>query len=1619
MIRFFNRYRKTIIAFFVLLHCSQIFGSYAVYALTSGPSQPELQGFQPAGTTDMVDLFTGDFSYNIPLFELPGPNGGYPFNLSYQAGAGMDQEASWVGLNWSLNPGTINRQMRGLPDEFKGDGIYTKSSIAPSVTIGLGTGSAVELFGGAMDLSLGFSVYRNNYSGMGYSIDTSIGYGSAVGSSMTAGVGLNLKLDSKEGISVSPSLGLGSRYTGTVGAGADYNSKDGLSSLTFSYSTAGHRSREAVIFENKDIPGQYHVSSKAKRDMSGSATLNFASAGYTPQISLPMRTLNLSTTFKIGASWWGVSPMWYVTGFYAEQHLKNDKKRVRSGAYGYFNYQESKDGSDLLDFNREKDGMVTKESPNLAIPSLTYDIYSVTGQGISTMYRPMRNDIGIVHDQQVESTSQAASAGVDVGIPSHVGLNLTYNHSKSISGQWVDKNEVRAKVGFQDHTKNDLYEPWYFKAHGEPAPQDNAALMAIGNTDAVRIALKDGREDPSADDRLENNNKSIDIPSSSGYNKDRKYRNQVIQPITNEQLLGASANEMLPLFKVKYDSAGSEIDYKRSSLPSHHTAGFTALTPEGLRYNYGIPAYNLSQEEIAFSARKEQGDPSRVKVKGNGKGDPTYEYSDTDKYLRRVEMPKYAHSYLLTSIVGPDYVDVFGDGVTSDDLGYWVKFTYRKTTTKAEPYQWREPFAKAHLQEGYKTDPRDDKGSFIYGQKELWYLVKAETKSHIATFSLDERKDGKGVNRKLQDTNEVGKAVCALKEIKLFTRAGGEAYPIKVVKFKYNYSLCQNVFNNSSSIAAESGKLTLKELWFEYGASSRGSLNPYVFDYHETVPEENPSYSLYAYDRWGNYKPFATSDQNIDFPYSEQDPAKEAEINRNAAVWSLKEITLPSGGKVKIDYESDDYGYVQHKPAMQMTGIVDNGNPSDAKIELNDSDLRVKFKLETPIEGVMTPAQQREIVMKYLDQKRGQVYFKMKMNLRSKGEGFYEFVSGYADIDFSKTDSIKLEKAGAKYTYGMFMLKAESGRHPFSLRAWQHLRMNQPDLMNSGKRLQATNSTSERVDQIKSLGNIFTHIRQMFQGFYDYCSSKGWGREVEVGKSWIRLQSPDKKKYGGGLRVRQVTMTDEWAHDDEGVYGQIYEYTIDEDGESISSGVAAYEPMVGGDENALRYAKKYTQSVPLRSANNLFFEYPINESYYPGPQVGYRKVTVTSLAGASLAGKKILAPADNIYPKGSNVSYGISGITVHEFYTAKEFPVITEETEKANKNFNMAFTIPFVGAVSMSKLSTSQGYSIVTNDMHGRPYKVSNYRQDKAGKAENTPISWVKYNYAIDSTFYQQEKISTLNNLFIDNQDGTLRLATAAEINNGNVPKISIGQENEFFIDMRQFEDITLGGGLNYNIDAIYLLFGVIPVPTAWPNISSSFKQLRTAVTNKVIFKSGVLVSTEAYDGGSTILTQNRKWDKKTGATVLTEVNNNFDAPVYSYSILAHNQYAGMGAAYQNIGLKFDITGVSSLPYHDNYYEFNAALIDKLYPGDEILLYHSGSGFTKPVAKVTFTGNEDGDRFLYSETVLNETSYDAMITRSGYRNQLSVSAGSITALQDPSLPGSIKTYTKQITLPKE
>jgi hypothetical protein len=798
---------------------------------------------------------------------------------------------------------------------------------------------------------------------------------------------------------------------------------------------------------------------------------------------------------------------------------------------------------------------------------------------------------------------------------------------------------------------------------------------------------------------------------------------------------------------------------------------------------------------------------------------------------------------------------------------------------------------------------------------------------------------------------------------------------------------------------------------------------------------------MLSYDRWGNYKPNDKSEgavMNNDFPYVQQDVSNKQTIDDNAAAWSLSKIQLPSGGTVLVDYEVDDYAYVQHKQAMQMTAVVDPYSPlasavNSAAFSLSDTDAKVRFKLESKIKVPlnMLPDKladfQIDEVKKYLDLTSKQLYFKFFISLRKPLENKKEYIAGYVDLDLEKNSTLGKEKmfleddGSGFYTHGYFYVVKESDRNPFSVRAWQHLRTNQPELANSTP-LPTANNNKDKVEQMRSVGSTIKLIKEMFANFYNWGNARGWGREVTVGKAWVRLKSTDKIKYGGGLRVKQITMKDNWKFDDinddeEGVYGQVYDYTTTETegGPEISSGVASYEPFVGGDENPLRYAKKYTESVPLRADNNLYFEYPINESYYPGAQVGYSKVTVTSLASASLADKAV---NNAVFPSG-DATFGTSGKTVHEFYTAKDFPVITDETEKENRPYQISVPIPFIGNVSVSKLTASQGYSIVTNDMHGKQKKVSNYRQSPSGAFEPEPISWVKYNYASTPRYYQQEQVFSVANKFVDNGDQTLSLPKPTT---AGTETFTLGQETDFFMDMRKFEDNAYTGGVRLNVDVLFFFFFTVPTFVPWPSVGKSENQLRTAVTNKIIFKSGIMESMEAYDGGSLVKTSNVKWDKRTGAVVLTSVNNNFDAPVFSYNILAHTKYQGMGAAYQNAGLTYTATNVQAVANQLNQYRFSLKEnlpANALQAGDEVLLYNAtGSALTTPLAHVVYTGEENGTKRWYSEQPLTAASYKALIVRSGYRNQLSVSAGSITALEDPTTQETTRTFLKTIQVPK-
>lgn len=62
---------------------------------------------------------TGNFNLTIPLMTVPGRNGlNYDIKLTYTPGIKVTQEASWVGLGWNLDVGSITRNVLGIEDSW-------------------------------------------------------------------------------------------------------------------------------------------------------------------------------------------------------------------------------------------------------------------------------------------------------------------------------------------------------------------------------------------------------------------------------------------------------------------------------------------------------------------------------------------------------------------------------------------------------------------------------------------------------------------------------------------------------------------------------------------------------------------------------------------------------------------------------------------------------------------------------------------------------------------------------------------------------------------------------------------------------------------------------------------------------------------------------------------------------------------------------------------------------------------------------------------------------------------------------------------------------------------------------------------------------------------------------------------------------------------------------------------------------------------------------------------------------------------------------------------------------------------------------------------------------------
>ncbi len=867
----------------------------------------------------------------------------------------------------------------------------------------------------------------------------------------------------------------------------------------------------------------------------------------------------------------------------------------------------------------------------------------------------------------------------------------------------------------------------------------------------------------------------------------------------------------------------------------------------------------------------------------------------------------------------------------------------------------------------------------------------------------------------------------------MFTK--GSTTPIKTVHFNYvgdadvvdtnTPELCQGIKNGTG------GKLTLESVYFTYKNNNRGRLNPYVFKYNGS----NPNYSEFAYDRWGTYRNSGNCD-HVYNPYTQQYDTNqdiEQQHRDDVMAWHLSEIQMPSGSVIKLSLGRDHYGYVQDRVATQMFNIVglENGLGDNTLYKgthvTNEDNMKVYFELEKATNNQAELDRYFNDLYRYTNDNGNEVYqmyYKVNANLTNHNEDKQkQDVEGYADIlDYGFDTS---SQSGNLYTRAFIVLDhfpiANRGDfyHPMTIGNWQFLKTHIPEQM-YGDMGDAPEGDDQIAQKVGSFFSVYRNIRGIFSSYYRYCKVKDYGLNVKLDRSYIKLNSPDRKKFGGGVRVEKVEMYDDYWEAETGetvpTYGTIYEYETEEmvynpsnqlmeaTGYTISSGVASNEPAVGAEESALKYAKNYTQSIKGSKDNYFFFEYPINESLYPGPAIGYSKVKVKSLASDLLIKKSdtnYQAPTSGYGADNDDIDgFAASGLTVHEYYTAKDFPVVTDETEINNRPKHLWIPIPFVGQMTFDYYTASQGYSVETNDMHGRPKKTTSYGLTEGGEVIKDPISWSEYQYQIKKEEYtlggKKRQRMRLDN-FVD-------VLIHDDMNQTNATTqlgVEMGVDRQLFSDIRDSRNTSVSGGLDYNGNLE--LLGFIPLAFAcpWPSFSMSDSELRTSVSNKIIRKSGILKKAIAFDGQSTVETENRLYDPMTGQAVLTTVNNLYDDPIYNYNIPARFAYESMGAAYENLDFAFEaninhntcnntIVYTKLIPTISN----NAEL---LIEGDEYIVSQSGNILTK----ATLISKEGDLKIVLDDDSIPDGIYELKVIRSGKRNHLGASVGSITALSDP------------------
>ncbi len=1444
--------------------------SLPVDALTTGPAQPEYQGFQPVEVGEHVDPFTGDFSYSITLADIDGV---FPLTLSYSAESVVpESEASWVGWGWNLNTGGIQRTVNGIPDDANGDPFVEKTHLAPEIDFKLTAGLKVEFLGHETGNS-----NSSNSSGSSNSANQSSS------SSLAPNFFITLMANTYRGISIGIGGGIGpisASYTTGQGAQLGINlvipmfrAKKGSGdpfATTMGISIApGHYSFNTAFgqIKPKDDKSQFYPIVSSSLEGVGPFAVNSSDIG--------SNRFGMGIGVKFGFELQGFEPLTSGDVFLAVKEFS--KSPTIRQAYGYLYLHRAKNNSAAkLDFMQDNNRNFVVGTPVLSPTYLTPDMFSASGFGLDVQFRAQRRSPGTVYPstifnwfddnspqedednlwKQIIKTiksvfiKRGGEADVETSVSieggpgglAKLGANIGVTISSAERGPWL---EVLSKL--PQFEENDVF---WKPVRGGSLVDIGALQQNYNGHNEVVLSIRGSR---------------WDVMLDGSFKPEPYYKHELEQPYS---ITTYTADQCRHLF-----TTTTVNPYARD----HHIARIDIVSPSGLRYVFDKTLY---QRTVDVTFRKEYTEqPNNIPFQIDYTMQDASENNKQgrDNLYTRREQPMFAYAYLPTQIIAPDYSDVNGNGPDDSDLGWWAKLSYSQLS---KLYKWRNPITpyKANFSPGNLFTRLDGTANYIYGEKQIAYLKQIETPYTVVKFYTSGRLDALGVLDEYGNLDTVNK-MHKLDSVVLYRKGeGGLQYPYRKIAFYTSYKLAQGTPN---SIAPGGGRLTLDSVsiieYDVYGTWKTGK-QTYKFTYYG----KGRRYRLNSTDRWGIWNDQVTW-------FSRYADTSEASRNESVRLWKLKSIEQPSGVVVEIEYESDRYRWVQDRRAMQMyqiIGFYDGSQLVESTTNIVVADVN------------FTSSQIQELEDELFDpieHANGLIYLRLPVKIdRSLPYPVYEMLETfvrYVSHSWEDVDNDGLYEALIEIEYAGID-DGVSGVNPVQYAAIQFAMNSAPQVIYVGLD-QGINMFITSDDPFSLLLNSFrsaiTTIAQTLldfvaiilanNNFIRYLANMGVGKRCLITSDAVIRLGAIGQRLGGGARVKRIVYRDVWEghairHEIRYIYGP---------------GVASFEPTSGHEESPFalpvfyeRYQRGGLASVldnwGIVSNPDLFIMEPVGISSFPAPSVGYQWTIVK-----------------HVTPQG----VPSTGWSKYEYYTYKDFPVkesfspinygsegdflATFIHSTVNNQTFYSYTIPPPLAPILlywnggQVIGVSQGFIFETHNMHGKMRRKQVF--DGAGRLIAEEI--YSYKRGTDGT--------------------TFALPT------GQKNTLASGTDMDFVVYVDYFRSQTVYTQVNLNAAAT--LFPLLVSPYVSGKFHIQKQKLYLVTTTKRLYyhyyvdKVVVRKYTQRGEQKSYV------YDLITGEPLVNKTyTEGMGQPTYSVKYPAYWFYPELGPAHGSEGTEFIIT---------------------------------------------------------------------------------------------------------------